>query len=123
MSHKTSPDRSDDQLALRIGGTALGLLVGLLVGAVLAVLLIAVEAESVAGWVFFAFTAAGAVAGFLSVSTGLSLAEELVHFLLGVVGGFNRQLLEPSPLAPRWLHGTLIVGTACGLLFIVWLKW
>ena len=123
MPNDNTPDRAKDQLALRVGGTALGLLVGLLVGAVLAVLLIAVEAESVAGWVFFAFTAVGAVAGFLSVSTGLSMAEGVVHFLLGVVGGFNRQLLDPSPLAPRWLHGVLIVGAACGLLFIVWLKW
>lgn len=123
MSNDNTPDRAEDQLALRVGGTALGLLVGLLVGAVLAILLIAVGSELAAGWVFFAVTAAGAVAGFLSVSTGLSMAEGVVHFLLGVVGGFSWQRLNPSPLAPRRLRWVLFVGTVCGLLFIVWLTW
>lgn len=123
MLRETPPDNTDDQLALRVGGTAFGLLVGLVVGAVLAVLLIAMEEESAAGWVFFASTTCGAVIGFLSVATGLSMAEGLVHFLLGIVGGWNLQLLDPSPLAPRWLRWVLIVGAASGLMFIVWLRW
>lgn len=123
MPRETPRDNTDDQLALRVGGSALGLLVGLVVGAVLAVFLIAVEAESAAAWVFFASTAGGAVIGFLSVATGLTMAEGVVHFLLGIVGGWSAQLLDPSPLAPRWSRWALIVGTACGLLFIVWLRW
>lgn len=123
MLRETPPKNSDDQLALRIGGTAFGLLAGLVVGAFLAVVLMAIEAESVAGWVFFASTAGGAVIGFLSAATGLTMAESLAHFVLGLMGGLNRQWLDPSPLASRWLHWVLFVGTAFGGLVFVWLRW
>lgn len=119
----SSTGDSDDQLALRVGGTALGLLAGLVVGAVLAVVLMAIEVEFAAGWVFFACTAGGAVIGFLKVATGFTMAEGVVHFVLGMVGGLNWELLDPSPLAPRWLHWVLFVGTAFGVLVFVWLRW
>lgn len=123
MPLRDSRNTPEDELAMRVGGTAAGLLAGLVVGVILAAVLIIAKAESASGWACLVSTVSGAVIGYVSASTGLSFAEAVVHFLIGTFGGLAQQEIAPSPLASCWLRWILFVGIACGLLLGAIHRW
>jgi len=123
MRRQSPTARNEDDAAMRIGGTAVGLLAGLATGAIAAGLLFATEAESAAGWAFFLSIAAGAVTGYLSATAGLTFAEGVTHFFVGAIHGAAEQFESPSSRVPRWLRWLFVAGVLLGVVVLITIRW
>ena len=123
MRRQPPTHRDQDDAAMRLGGTAIGLLAGLAIGAIAAGLLVAAGAELAAGWAFFLCITAGAVAGYVSTTAGLSLAEGVTHFIVGAMHGIAQQFQSPSSRVPWWLRWLFIAGLLLGLAVLIVRRW
>jgi hypothetical protein len=123
MRRQSPSSREEDEAAMRVGGTAIGLLAGLAIGSIAAGLLVAAGAEFSAGWAFFLCIAAGAVTGYASSAAGLGLAEGVAHFIVGAIHGVAEQIQSPSNRVPWWLRWLFVAGVLSGLAILITARW
>jgi hypothetical protein len=110
-----------DEMARRIGSSALGMLSGMVIGFAVSLLLLAMGMVRVSMAVLvFTGAAAGTLTGLIFPALAVYVAEGVAHFVVGAATmRAHQESIQPQAQAPKWLAAAFFFGSVYAFVLYV----